>query len=140
MSSDTENAELKDFYKKILALLSIKEAEVAFDSFMAYTELLNIILETHGVELAKLTKSHLFLLLYYFLGCELKKRGIMTEFEFEKIKKEKFNELEIEYNPTPIPTNIGDTANKKNFCGLFDSFLEKLKKQTKTPSCIGVVK
>ncbi|WP_445436322.1 DUF3890 domain-containing protein [Candidatus Borreliella tachyglossi] len=139
MDNEDNLAEIKIIYTKVLALLSIKQEEVTFENFLLHSELLEATLINRGVDISLLSYANIFLLTYYFIGCELKKRGILTEFEFDRIKKQKFNELEIDYHPPPSPTDV-NKEHKKNFCDLFDKLVDQSKKQTKTPSCIGVVR
>ncbi len=76
------------------------------------------------------------------MGCQLRKQGVVREFEFERIKKEKFNELEIDYYPSSSRSEESggsSCGSNKNFCSQLDAFLEKLKRETSTPSCLGVV-
>ncbi|MCS2182460.1 hypothetical protein MYX34_06995, partial [Borreliella burgdorferi] len=75
-------------------------------------------------------------------GCQLRKQGVVREFEFDRIKKEKFNELELDYYPSSSGGEEGgerSCGSNKNFCSQLDAFLEKLKRETSTPSCVGVV-
>ncbi|WP_433996720.1 DUF3890 domain-containing protein [Borrelia venezuelensis] len=125
-------------HSNIISLLGISIEEFSIQSFMMQINLLESILLANGIELSMLTYNQIFLLTYYHIGCELRKKGIVREFEFERIKREKFNELEIDYHQISSDESQSDSCNK-NFCLRFDAFLDKLKRETTSPSFIGVV-
>ncbi|UPA18361.1 DUF3890 domain-containing protein (plasmid) [Borrelia puertoricensis] len=124
-------------HSNIISLLGISIEEFSIQSFMMQINLLESILLANGIQSEKLTYNDIFLLTYYHIGCELRKKGIVRELEFERIKREKFNELEIDYHPIS-DTSQSDSCNK-NFCLRFDAYLDKVKRDTTSPSCIGVV-
>ncbi|WP_210381106.1 DUF3890 domain-containing protein [Borreliella valaisiana] len=127
---------------KVLLLLGIDKFALSRQNFLLHLSLLQAILVTRGIDASSLTYEQIFLLTFYHMGCQLRKQGVVREFEFERIKKEKFNELEIDYYPSSSKSeeSSGEScAASKNFCLQLDAFLEKLKRDTSTPSCMGVV-
>ncbi|WP_418905237.1 DUF3890 domain-containing protein (plasmid) [Borreliella finlandensis] len=129
-------------HSEVLLLLGIDEFALNRQNFLLHLSLLQAILVTCGIDTGSLTYEQIFLLTFYHMGCQLRKQGIVREFEFERIKKEKFNELELDY----YPSNSGDEESggdncrsNNNFCSQLDAFLEKLKRETSTPSCVEVV-
>ncbi|AHH11407.1 DUF3890 domain-containing protein (plasmid) [Borrelia coriaceae] len=130
------SSELQTLHSKILSLLNLSEEVLSFTQFETYTELLEMIITTKGINADMLTHSHLILLLYYYIGCKLNQTGLIREFDFNRIKNEKINDLEISYHP------IGNEANANtSFCNQFESLLSSLKSQTTNPPCcIGILK
>ncbi|APQ15700.1 hypothetical protein BLA33_05000 (plasmid) [Borreliella garinii] len=128
-------------HSEVLLLLGIDKFALSRQNFLLHLSLLQAILVTRGIDSSSLTYEQIFLLTFYHMGCQLRKQGIVREFEFERIKKEKFNELELDYYPGGKGVEEGgeSCASSKNFCLQLDSFLEKLKRDTSTPSCMGVV-
>uniref|UniRef100_UPI003B217609 DUF3890 domain-containing protein n=1 Tax=Borreliella californiensis TaxID=373543 RepID=UPI003B217609 len=129
-------------HSEVLLLLGIDKFALSRQNFLLHLSLLQAILITRGIEASSLTYEQIFLLTFYHMGCQLRKQGVVREFEFERIKKEKFNELELDYYPSSSGSEEsgGDgCGSNKNFCSQLDAFLEKLKRETSTPSCMGVV-
>ncbi|AJY73192.1 DUF3890 domain-containing protein [Borreliella afzelii] len=129
-------------HSEVLLLLGIDKLALSRQNFLLHLSLLQAILVTRGIDASSLTYEQIFLLTFYHMGCQLRKQGVVREFEFERIKKEKFNELEIDYYPSGSggEESGGDSCgSNKNFCSQLDAFLEKLKRETSTPSCVGVV-
>ncbi|WP_418457519.1 DUF3890 domain-containing protein [Borreliella andersonii] len=129
-------------HSEVLLLLGIDEFILSRQNFLLHLSLLQAILVTRGIDAGSLTYEQIFLLTFYHMGCQLRKQGIVREFEFERVKKEKFNELELDYYPSNNggeESNMGSCGSNKNFCLQLDAFLEKLKRETSTPSCVGVV-
>ncbi|MBB6032069.1 hypothetical protein HNR35_001072 [Borreliella spielmanii] len=129
-------------HSEVLLLLGIDKLALSRQDFVLYLSLLQAILVTRGIDASSLTYEQIFLLTFYHMGCQLRKQGVVREFEFERIKKEKFNELEIDYYPSGSGGEESGGENcgsNKNFCTQLDAFLEKLKRETSTPSCVGVV-
>ncbi len=125
-----------------MLLLGIDKFALSRQNFLLHLSLLQAILVTRGIDSSSLTYEQIFLLTFYHMGCQLRKQGIVREFEFDRIKKEKFNELEIDYYPNNRGSEDsgGESCSaSKNFCLQLDAFLEKLKRDTSTPSCMGVV-
>ncbi|WP_210371573.1 DUF3890 domain-containing protein [Borreliella garinii] len=129
-------------HSEVLLLLGIDQFVLSRQNFLLHLSLLNTILVTRGIDASSLTYEQIFLLTFYHMGCQLRKQGVVREFEFERIKKEKFNELELDY----YPSNSGSEesgrescGSGKNFCLQLDAFLEKLKRDTSTPPCVGVI-
>ncbi|WP_434757229.1 DUF3890 domain-containing protein (plasmid) [Borrelia puertoricensis] len=137
MERQEEELFISRLHSNIISLLGISIEEFSIQSFMMQINLLESILLANGIQSEKLTYNDIFLLTYYHIGCELRKKGIVRELEFERIKREKFNELEIDYHPIS-DTSQSDSCNK-NFCLRFDAYLDKVKRDTTSPSCIGVV-
>ncbi|WP_418457492.1 DUF3890 domain-containing protein [Borreliella andersonii] len=129
-------------HSEVLLLLGIDEFALSRQNFLLHLSLLQAILVTRGIDASSLTYEQIFLLAFYHMGCQLRKQGIVREFEFERIKKEKFNELELDYyssNSGGEESGGESCKSNKNFCSQLDAFLEKLKRETSTPSCVGVV-
>ncbi|WP_210359876.1 DUF3890 domain-containing protein [Borreliella garinii] len=129
-------------HSEVLLLLGIDKFALSRQNFLLHLSLLQAILVTRGIDSSSLTYEQIFLLTFYHMGCQLRKQGIVREFEFDRIKKEKFNELEIDYYPNNRGSEDsgGESCSaSKNFCLQLDAFLEKLKRDTSTPSCMGVV-
>ncbi|WP_420025331.1 DUF3890 domain-containing protein (plasmid) [Borreliella yangtzensis] len=123
-------------HTEVLLLLGIDQFALSKQNFLLHLSLLQAILVTRGIDASSLTYEQIFLLTFYHMGCQLRKQGVVREFEFDRIKKEKFNELELDYYPSSGGEGCGSN---KNFCSQLDAFLEKLKRETSTPSCLGVV-
>ncbi|WP_418456171.1 DUF3890 domain-containing protein [Borreliella japonica] len=129
-------------HSQVLLLLGIDQLALSRQNFLLHLSLLQAILVTRGIDASSLTYEQIFLLTFYHMGCQLRKQGVVREFEFERIKKEKFNELELDYYPSSGGGEEGggeSCGSNKNFCSQLDAFLEKLKRETSTPSCVGVV-
>ncbi|ACJ73266.1 MULTISPECIES: DUF3890 domain-containing protein [Borreliella] len=145
LQTQVENEEellVTKLHSEVLLLLGIDQLALSRQNFLLHLSLLQAILVTRGIDASLLTYEQIFLLTFYHMGCQLRKQGVVREFEFERIKKEKFNELEIDYYPSGSggEESGGDSCgSNKNFCSQLDAFLEKLKRETATPSCVGVV-
>ncbi|WP_418457026.1 DUF3890 domain-containing protein [Borreliella kurtenbachii] len=129
-------------HSEVLLLLGIDQFALSRQNFLLHLSLLQAILVTRGIDASSLTYEQIFLLTFYHMGCQLRKQGVVLEFEFDRIKKEKFNELELDYYPSSNggeEGGEGGCGSNKNFCSQLDAFLEKLKRETSTPSCVGVV-
>ncbi|MCD2385010.1 DUF3890 domain-containing protein [Borreliella burgdorferi] len=130
-------------HSEVLLLLGIDQFALSRQNFLLHLSLLQAILVTRGIDASSLTYEQIFLLTFYHMGCQLRKQGVVREFEFDRIKKEKFNELELDYYPSSSGSEEGGEGggcgSNKNFCSQLDAFLEKLKRETSTPSCVGVV-
>ncbi|WP_418905655.1 DUF3890 domain-containing protein [Borreliella japonica] len=129
-------------HSQVLLLLGIDQLALSRQNFLLHLSLLQAILVTRGIDASSLTYEQIFLLTFYHMGCQLRKQGVVREFEFERIKKEKFNELELDYYPSSGGGEEGggeSCGSNKNFCSQLDAFLEKLKRETSTPSCVGAV-
>ncbi len=117
-------------HSEVLLLLGIDKFALSRQNFLLHLSLLKSILVTRGIDASLLTYEQIFLLTFYHMGCQLRKQGVVREFEFERIKKEKFNELEIDYYPSSggnEDSGRESCVTSKNFCLQLDSFLEKLK-------------
>ncbi|ADQ29021.1 DUF3890 domain-containing protein [Borreliella burgdorferi] len=133
---------LTKLHSEVLLLLGIDQVMLSRQNFLLHLSLLQAILVTRGIDVSLLTYEQIFLLTFYHMGCQLRKQGVVREFEFDRIKKEKFNELELDYYPSSSggeEGGEGGCGSNKNFCSQLDAFLEKLKRETSTPSCVGVV-
>ncbi|WP_420025123.1 DUF3890 domain-containing protein (plasmid) [Borreliella yangtzensis] len=129
-------------HTEVLLLLGIDQFALSKQNFLLHLSLLQAILVTRGIDASSLTYEQIFLLTFYHMGCQLRKQGVVREFEFDRLKKEKFNELELDYYPSSGGGEEGGgegCGSNKNFCSQLDAFLEKLKRETSTPSCLGVV-
>ncbi|WP_330730526.1 DUF3890 domain-containing protein [Borrelia turicatae] len=130
------SADLQTLHSKILNLLNLNEDVLSFTQFETYTELLEMIIITKGIDASMISSSHLILLLCYYISCKLSQAGVIREFGLERIKNEKLNELEISYYPASNEANA-----TLSFCRQFESLLSSLKSQTNIPSCcIGFIR
>ncbi|WP_338321072.1 DUF3890 domain-containing protein [Borrelia miyamotoi] len=130
--SSSESDGFKDIYTNIKNLLNVSEADLSFDMFKVQANLLEMILETRGINLNTLNANQISLLLFYHLGCHLKRCGVINE--FVQIKKEKLGELEIDYYQQ-------ENCNGLDYCSSFENLITQIKSGTfsfKTYS-IGVV-
>ncbi|AYE36824.1 hypothetical protein DB313_04820 (plasmid) [Borrelia turcica IST7] len=121
-------------YSRVLSLLMLKAEELSIDEFNMYLKLLEDVLLSRGIGVGDLNESKVFLLIYYFLGCELKKRGRLVHFDFSKVKSEKFNEIAVEYSDCVLR----EEALSKDFCIAFKSLLNEISGY-KNKALIGVV-
>lgn len=89
---DGENLEpaLKAVYEQILELLMLDFKDLSTKEFSLYLNLLENILILKRIRIKSLNDSTMFVLIYYFVGCELKKRNRLKGFNFNYIKSEKF--------------------------------------------------
>ncbi|PRR60219.1 DUF3890 domain-containing protein, partial [Borreliella burgdorferi] len=87
-------------HSEVLLLLGIDKLALSRQNFLLHLSLLQAILVTRGIDTSSLTYEQIFLLTFYHMGCQLRKQGVVREFEFDRIKKEKFNELELDYYPS----------------------------------------
>lgn len=133
---DGENLEpaLKAVYEQILELLMLDFKDLSTKEFSLYLNLLENILILKRIRIKSLTNSTMFVLIYYFVGCELKKRNILKGFNFNYIKSEKFKEISLEYFPATLGSSSGCGG---DFCKYLDSLIEELKIKD---SLIGVAK
>ncbi|AHH12975.1 DUF3890 domain-containing protein [Borrelia hermsii] len=115
--------DLDKIYAKVLSLLMLSSDELNFKEFNVYVELLEDVLLSKGLGLGDLSMSKVFLLIYYFLGCELKKRGKLLRFDFNKVKSERLNEISVEYSDYVLR----DEALSKDFCVAFSNLVEEIK-------------
>ncbi|AOW96382.1 hypothetical protein AXH25_04415 (plasmid) [Borrelia miyamotoi] len=120
LKMDNDFKDLRKIYARVLDLLLIKSEELSFEDFNVYLELLEDILVSKGFGLQDLNVSKAFLLIYYFFGCELKKRGKLLHFDFNKVKSERFNEISIEYSDCMLR----DEALSRDFCVDFNNLIE----------------
>ncbi|APR65362.1 hypothetical protein N187_A43 (plasmid) [Borrelia anserina Es] len=110
-------------YDKVLNFLMLKSEELGFEEFKVYVELLEDVLLSQGLGLEDLSMSKVFLLIYYFLGCELKKRGRLLHFDFNKVKSERLNEILVEYSDYVLHNE----ALSKDFCVAFNNLVKDIK-------------
>ncbi|WP_233709130.1 DUF3890 domain-containing protein [Borreliella bavariensis] len=94
-----ENLEpaLKAVYEQILKLLMLDFKDLSTKEFSLYLNLLENILILKRARIKILNDSTMFVLIYYFVGCELKKRNRLKGFNFNYSKSEKFKEISLEY-------------------------------------------
>ncbi|WP_445436442.1 DUF3890 domain-containing protein [Candidatus Borreliella tachyglossi] len=121
-------------YSRILDLLVLKTEEFSIKDFNVYLGLLEDILLSYDIGLKDLNGGKVFLLIYYFLGCELKKRGKLTHFDFSRVKSERFNEISVEYSDYVLR----DEARVKDFCIAFNDLLREISRG-KNKGLIGVI-
>ncbi len=74
-------------HSEVLLLLGIDQFALSRQNFLLHLSLLNTILVTSGIDASSLTYEQIFLLTFYHMGCQLRKQGVVREFEFERIKK-----------------------------------------------------
>ncbi|AHH11107.1 DUF3890 domain-containing protein (plasmid) [Borrelia coriaceae] len=118
-----DNVDLDKIYARVLDLLMLKSEDLKLREFNLYVELLEDVLLSNGLGLRDLSVSKVFLLIYYFLGCELKKRDRLLHFDFNKVKAERLNEISVEYSDYCL----NHEALNKDFCVAFNNLLEDIK-------------
>ncbi|WCL22329.1 DUF3890 domain-containing protein [Borrelia miyamotoi] len=130
--SSSESDGFKDIYTNIKNLLGVSEADLSFDMFENQANLLEMILETRGINLNTLNANQISLLLIYHIGCQLRRCGVINE--FVQIKKEKLGELEIDYYQQ-------ENCNGLDYCSSFENLVTQIKSGTLSPKTysIGVV-
>ncbi|WP_024653803.1 DUF3890 domain-containing protein, partial [Borrelia persica] len=109
MSGDNLNA----FYTKLITALGVSNTDFSFQSFTCEIELVEGILESSSINYLNLSQQQIFLLFYYYLGCKLSRKGIIREISIDRIKKEKFNELEIDY----YQQENNESCESQDYCG-----------------------
>ncbi|MBB6031887.1 hypothetical protein HNR35_000890 [Borreliella spielmanii] len=124
---------LQTVYKQILELLMLDFKDLSIKEFSLYLNLLENILILKRIRIKSLNDSTMFILIYYFIGCELKKRNRLKGFNLSSIKSEKFKEISLEY----FPTTLSSRSCGGDFCEYLDSLIEELRVKD---SLIGVVK
>ncbi|UPA08234.1 DUF3890 domain-containing protein (plasmid) [Borrelia hermsii] len=135
-TSNVPSGGFGELYLQIKALLDLSEEKFSFAKFEEQAKLLEMIIETRGINPSKLNISQASLLLYYYIGCHLKRSGVIREFGLEQIKKEKFGELEIDYYPSSgTELNCGS----KDYCSSFEELITQIKSGARKTYCIGVV-
>ncbi len=136
IKKDVENLEsdLKTVYEQILELLMLDAKAFSIKEFLLYLNLLENILILKRIRIKSLNDSTMFVLIYYFIGCELKKRNRLKGFNLNYIKSEKFKEISLEYFPTTLSSNSSCGG---DFCKCLDSLIEELRVKD---SLIGVAK
>lgn len=132
---DSENLSpaLQTAYEQILELLMLDFKDLSIKEFSLYLNLLENILILKRIRIKSLNNSTMFVLIYYFIGCELKKRNRLKGFNLNSIKSEKFKEISLEY----FPTTLSGKSCGGDFCEYLDSLIEELRVKD---SLIGVVK
>ncbi|ATQ19148.2 DUF3890 domain-containing protein (plasmid) [Borrelia miyamotoi] len=128
MSSGTDG--FKDIYTSIKSLLGVSESDLSFDMFKVQANLLEMILETRGINLNTLNANQISLLLTYHIGCQLRRCGVINE--FVQIKKEKLGELEIDYYQQ-------ENCNGLDYCSSFENLVTQIKSGEHKTYSIGVV-
>ncbi|AHF45610.1 DUF3890 domain-containing protein [Borrelia parkeri] len=128
-----DNENLGKIYAKVLDLLMLKSEDLKFSEFNVYVDLLENVLLSKGLGLGDLNMSKIFLLIYYFLGCELKKRGKLLHFDCNKVKSERLGEISVEYSGYVLHNE----SLNKDFCVAFSNLVEDIKTCKRT--LIGVV-
>ncbi|WNY64545.1 DUF3890 domain-containing protein (plasmid) [Borreliella americana] len=131
---ESENLEsLQTVYEQILSLLMLDFKDLSIKEFSLYLNLLENILILKRIRIKSLNDSTIFVLIYYFIGCELKRRNRLKGFNLNNIKFEKFKEISLEY----FPTNLSSSGCGGDFCKCLDGLIEDLRAKG---SLIGVVK
>ncbi len=82
-------------HSEVLLLLGIDKFALSRQNFLLHLSLLQAILVTRGIDSSSLTYEQIFLLTFYHMGCQLRKQGIVREFEFERIKKKNSMSLSL---------------------------------------------
>lgn len=124
---------LQTVYEQILSLLMLDFKDLSIKEFSLYLNLLENILIHKRIRIKNLNDSTMFVLIYYFIGCELKKRNRLKGFSLNNIKSEKFKEISLEY----FPTNLDSSGCGGDFCKCLDSLIKDLGAKS---ALIGVVK
>ncbi|WP_235048145.1 DUF3890 domain-containing protein [Borrelia persica] len=122
MSNEDLDKILEDIYNRVLELLMLNALDLSFAKFNLYILLLSDVLLSRGLELRDLNSSNVFLLIYYFIGCELKKRGKLLYFDSGKIKSERLGEISVEYSDYSLRCEL-----LNDFCFAFDNLVENIK-------------
>ncbi|UGQ17914.1 DUF3890 domain-containing protein [Borrelia sp. RT1S] len=131
-----DNSNLEVIHGRILELLKLDTNALSLPSFTNYIRLLEDILVTKKLDFASLSLNTSFLLIYYFIACQLIKRGELTGFTFNRIKSERLGEISVEYSD-PARNNDIDS---KDFCNSFGELLEDLTGQGKSrPKVLGAI-
>nr|WKT13951.1 DUF3890 domain-containing protein [Borrelia sp. BU AG58] len=125
---------MEETYSRVLNLLMLKEEEVSIDEFYMYLGLLEDVLQSRGIGIGDLNVGKIFLLIYYFMGCELKKRGKLLHFDSNRVKSERFNEISVEY----CDHVVKEEALSRDFCIAFKILLDEIS-MDKKKVLIGVV-
>ncbi|MBB6208354.1 DUF3890 domain-containing protein [Borreliella lanei] len=131
---ESENlGSLQTVYEQILSLLMLDVKDLSIKEFSLYLNLLENILILKRIRIKSLNDSTMFVLIYYFIGCELKKRNRLKGFN-NPVKSEKFKEISLEY----FPTTFGNSSScGGDFCKCLDSLIEDLRAKG---FLIGVIK
>lgn len=124
---------LQRVYEQILKLLMLDFKDLSIKEFFLYLNLLENILILKRIRIESLNDSTMFVLIYYFIGCELKRRNRLKGFNLNNIKSEKFKEISLEY----FPTNLDSSSCGGDFCKCLDDLIKDLRAKG---SLIGVVK
>ncbi len=82
-------------HSEVLLLLGIDKLALSRQNFLLHLSLLQAILVTRGIDASSLTYEQIFLLTFYHMGCQLRKQGVVREFEFERIKKRSLTSLKL---------------------------------------------
>ncbi|AJA90726.1 hypothetical protein OY14_04565 (plasmid) [Borreliella chilensis] len=134
LDGDDLEFSLKTVYEQILKLLMLDFKDFSAKEFSLYLKLLENILIFKRIRVKSLNDSTMFVLIYYFVGCELKKRNRLKGFNLNLIKSEKFKEISLEYFPTTLSSSSGCGG---DFCKCLDNLIEELRVKD---SLIGVAK
>ncbi|SCW38672.1 protein of unknown function [Borreliella japonica] len=134
LGAENPESGLKEVYERVLELLMLDFKDLSIKEFSLYLNLLENILILKRIRIESLNNSTMFVLIYYFVGCELKKRNRLKGFNLNCIKSEKFKEISLEY----FPTALSSSSCGGDFCKCLDSLIEELR--VKKDSLIGVVK
>ncbi|WPM06396.1 DUF3890 domain-containing protein (plasmid) [Borreliella sinica] len=132
LGSENLQSALKTVYEQILELLMLDFKDLSIKEFSSYLNLLENILILKRIRIKSLNYSIMFVLIYYFVGCELKKRNRLKGFNLNCIKSEKFKEVSLEY----FPTTLSSSGCGGDFCKFLDSLIEELRAKD---SLIGAV-
>ncbi|AYE37001.1 hypothetical protein DB313_05740 (plasmid) [Borrelia turcica IST7] len=123
MSATTNS--IDEIHRRILELLSLNAEILSIENLKTYIHLLEDILLAKRVEPTLLSSNESFLLVYYFVACQLIKKGTLTSFTFNRIKSEKLGELAVEYSDPARNKEI----DSKDFCNEFNELLDDLTKR-----------
>ncbi|UGQ17988.1 DUF3890 domain-containing protein [Borrelia sp. RT1S] len=112
---------LEETYSRVGSLLMLKAEEFNISEFHMYLSLLEDVLHSRDIGIGDLNVGKAFLLIYYFMGCELKKRGRLTHFDSSKVKAEKFN-VSVEY----CDYVVREESSSRDFCIAFKNLLDEI--------------
>lgn len=129
--------EAQALHLDVLYFLELTESQLSFDAFQRYIKMIEMLIIVRGIKIELLSPAHIKLLAIYYIACQLKKSGVVSEIDFDRIKKEKINELEIGYYPRgggagddeedrKSFTSVNKLKASLGFCELFDKLLDSL--------------
>lgn len=126
---DELKKELESIHSKILEFLGLEIGAFNFDLFILFCKKVELEIRLNSIDENLLSKDYLFLLLYYYSGCELSKKGSVSDLKSDFIpplKAEKIESMVIEYQKVDASKAVCATYCQKGYCELFDNLIKKL--------------